>query len=67
MSMDHEAREAEIKRLGHEIERHCTEAITGCYFASMGAADAAKSQMYALIKSRPAEYVEQLEKERGLV
>ena len=66
MNMNHDAREAEIKRLGHEIERHCTEAITGCYFASMGAADAAKGQMYALIKSRPAEYVAGFEAAMGV-
>ena len=65
--MNNKEREAEIKRLGREIEKHVTEAETGCYFLSMGRADAAKSQMYSLIASRPLSYVQKLELQRGLV
>lgn len=62
-------REAEIVRLGKEIERHygLAQSDSACYFLHMGNAAYAQGQMFALIRSRPPEFVAKLEQERGLV
>jgi hypothetical protein len=60
------AREAAIELAKKALERHySTWEKTGC-FSAKGMADRARLSMEALIRGRSAEYVAELERERGL-
>ena len=67
--MTNTERETQIKALGETMQSEMEQAVeTGnCYFYHRGNADAARINMELLIKQRPAEYVQALELERGLV